>query len=277
MILKEEQHQVVFLIAGLGGLRWRLAAQRLGRQIRKHFPDASLQISNETHVYDLAARYGCVDFSRQSNSVTRGYGFWRWKPLLIADALEKLIDSQVLVYIDAGCELNWNSKSRQRFTDYVELAVTQGHMIMKYSDVIEKYCKRYALERLLKNESEALTSNMVFAGFLMFTKTGQIYVREWANLASRSPDLFDDCSYGCTESEVFIAHRHDQAVLAALVARYDLNTISDESDTVSSLALGRDFPVWAIRNRWPFNMREGTFMYKMRRLWWALRSIIQCL
>ncbi len=40
----------------------------------------------------------------------RGYGYWVWKPYLISKILKEINDNDILLYLDAGCELNVNGK-----------------------------------------------------------------------------------------------------------------------------------------------------------------------
>jgi hypothetical protein len=49
----------------------------------------------------------------------RGYGYWIWKSYLILKELEKMKDDDVLMYIDAGCEINPDGKPR--LYEYIDL------------------------------------------------------------------------------------------------------------------------------------------------------------
>jgi hypothetical protein len=40
----------------------------------------------------------------------RGYGYWLWKPYIIKKTLESLSDGDILLYLDAGCEIDKDNK-----------------------------------------------------------------------------------------------------------------------------------------------------------------------
>lgn len=42
----------------------------------------------------------------------RGYGYWQWKSYLIRRELDKMSESEVLLYCDGGCSLNGEGYSR---------------------------------------------------------------------------------------------------------------------------------------------------------------------
>ena len=42
----------------------------------------------------------------------KGFGYWIWKSYIIMKYLQEMIDSDILVYMDAGCTLNDKGKIR---------------------------------------------------------------------------------------------------------------------------------------------------------------------
>ena len=48
-------------------------------------------------------------------NLSRGGGYWIWRPIIIHNALQKMNDNDFLVYLDAGCSIN--SKGKKRFNE----------------------------------------------------------------------------------------------------------------------------------------------------------------
>ena len=49
----------------------------------------------------------------------KGGGLWIWKPYIITQKLQQIKEGDVLVYLDAGCDLNL--AGRKRFTEYIDI------------------------------------------------------------------------------------------------------------------------------------------------------------
>ena len=54
----------------------------------------------------------------------KGYGYWVWKPYLIKKVLDELNIGDTLLYVDAGCHINY--KGKKRIGKYFELLKTSN-------------------------------------------------------------------------------------------------------------------------------------------------------
>jgi hypothetical protein len=55
----------------------------------------------------------------------RGYGYWLWKSYLIKRQLDKLNEGDILIYADAGCQVNCGGNSR--LSEYIYLLQNNEH------------------------------------------------------------------------------------------------------------------------------------------------------
>src|SRR5689334_23544900 len=96
--------QIHFLTFGGGPPNMKQAAQRVVAQARNSgFFDSCVSTSEEDleRDRDFQARHGA--FVRDN---PKGYGQYIWKPYLIGKTLDRLPEGDVLIYCDAGCEIN---------------------------------------------------------------------------------------------------------------------------------------------------------------------------
>ena len=57
---------------------------------------------------------------------SRGHGYWIWKSKIILEMLEGMDEGDILVYLDAGCEIN--ALGKDRFQCYVDLVNQVGFL-----------------------------------------------------------------------------------------------------------------------------------------------------
>ncbi len=174
----------------------------------------------------------------------RGYGYWRWKSYLIARELEELRDGDVLIYLDAGAEIN--PAGRDRFTYYLD-AVSRNEVLffaMPYQH--RNWTKR---DPLLLNLQDHFFRNQISAGFIMLraTTSTRLLATEWnqrsaldrGRLLKDEPEVL----FGAVE------HRHDQAVLSQLIFEHGFPTTAPDETFFQPWSSGRSFPFLLLRNR----------------------------
>jgi len=74
-----------------------------------------LEQANATQKFDKTTFYSMDDLrndpdfwtphSKFVESNERGIGYWIWKPYLIKKTMEQMVDGDILLYLDAGCEI----------------------------------------------------------------------------------------------------------------------------------------------------------------------------
>jgi hypothetical protein len=92
------------IIFGAGKYNYKRSAVRLSRQAR------------ELHLFDEIIHYSERDLSIQYNNFwlthkllmenNKKYGFGIWKPFLILENMKTMNTGDVLIYLDAVCEIN---------------------------------------------------------------------------------------------------------------------------------------------------------------------------
>ena len=242
-----------------GGATWRLAAKRLQRQARRSGVFESVTIRDEQWI---ARQFPSLALGA-AGPIPKGYGYWRWKPHVVLDALQRGRDSGAgVLYLDAGCELNLNTRSRQRLHDYFAMAAAGAPVAMRLPASLAEWCKRETLDYFGLPESVARTTPVIEAGVLALAPTAENIdlVRAWAECSLMDDGfLFDDALEPERQSVLFQEHRHDQAVFSCLMHQRDQKGLPSETYFGPEwLPAGCDFPIWAIRNRLPVSRRPGT-------------------
>lgn len=155
----------------------------------------------------------------------KGGGFRLWKPLILLDALSKAEEGDIVVYVDAGSTLSphkdWSRWFRRLAKYDMLLFRGQGRIgewcARKMAIVVEP--EAYKGKRAEKGP-RWFRRRAVTTSVLMVRKNGDMpLLRQWAGMAERHPTLFADNSVqqDRMEPDTFREHRHDQAVLNALL------------------------------------------------------------
>ena len=67
-----------------------------------------------------------------------GGGYWLWKPYIILETLSRIEENDILVYVDAGCQLFQDKE----WDEWWELMQTHNGIFFCYGGTIEKFCRR---------------------------------------------------------------------------------------------------------------------------------------
>jgi len=245
--------------AGLGSYKWQLAGRRLARQ------------ANRSHLFSTVEAYDLVSLRRYIpefydehgqfiSENARGYGYWLWRPYLLLKKIKSLKEDEMIVFLDAGCELNINFESERRFLDYVKIAKDSGICIMRTSYLLTSWCKQDTLNSLsIRSDSSIRT---VEPGVLFLTKSdvNTELMEQWIYWSTKSNyHHLDDSPSKAPNGLNFVEHRHDQSLLTALLADRPDSTIEQESffPDDSWRTAGANFPIWVTRNHHPFLHESG--------------------
>ena len=190
----------------------------------------------------------------------RGFGYWLWKPKIIQLMLDRIPEDDILVYQDAGNELN--TQGEKRFKQYTELAFDYGLVAFNLDSLpnatIGQYTKRECLAyfNIHTPEDPLLKLNQIEAGclFLRNCATVRTFIHEWLEISESENFKYINDQLG-TEPQFsqFIDHRHDQSIFYLLLLR-DKNLgiiIKNENQFLQLWADGyhpRSFPIAAFRN-----------------------------
>ncbi len=126
------------------GKRFRTAAVRITGQARNS------GLFDEIKLYtDLSLPHEFPTFWSQHGKFieanNRGYGYWLWKPFLILEAIKPMREGDVLLYADAGCELNLSARERLRC--YI-CDPAPDRLLLGTAGIIKNWIKMDAIQRV---------------------------------------------------------------------------------------------------------------------------------
>lgn len=157
----------------------------------------------------------------------KGYGFYLWKPYIIKKTMEQMKNNDILLYLDAGCEIDKNKPNEMgklfervktekicgQMTGFSEINWTKKDLFIE----LDMYNLKYA-------ESQQRAATCIL--FLVCDETRKL-VNEWYDLGcnyhlindtgskSTIPDLESKCGK-------LHQHRHDQSIFSLLTKKYNL-------------------------------------------------------
>jgi hypothetical protein len=211
--------------------------------------------------FDTITAYGPEDldndFKEKFKSVLelpRGGGYWIWKPYVIHKHLEKVKDSDIVIYVDAGCYINPNG--HKRFKEYIELledgnASNSGCISFEMPHHAEdKWTIKEIFEYLNihKDSRDIRDSGQFIATVRIFKKNANSMniVSTWLNTLHQNPLLFTDHYNKNEQCERFIDNRHDQSVLSVICKLYKTIVLEDETYFEEGFGSERSlrYPFW---------------------------------
>ena len=251
--------KIKFLTFGDGSYGFRSAAKRLASQAY----DSNL-FSLGVEVFDLDRLYkNSVKFERSHKRYIqlnpKGLGNYIWKPQMLIQGLESVKGGEVVCIIDAGCQLNLNEHSLNRFYDYIEMVNQSGSLFMQIrpgsfgnESFLDREWSKKSLMDFLDPQDIFGQSSQIQSGiiFLKHSEDSVYFAREWMQLSE-----YEDYSLLSSPLDVedenpwFRGHRWEQSILSLLVKKHRLNFISDETYWYPEWNRGLNYPVWAMRNR----------------------------
>lgn len=150
-----------------------------------------------------------TEFYEQNKAILdqpRGSGYWLWKPYIILDTLQRMIEGEILVYADAG----------------VEFVAPVRHIIDRMDQDIWLFGNQYQHVHWCKGDvMKALncfdSGSQVQASVIIIRNTTKAreFVDEWLTWCTVS-GMIDDNPSKVPNHPEFREHRHDQAILTSL-------------------------------------------------------------
>jgi hypothetical protein len=176
---------------------------------------------------------------------SRGFGYWIWKPYIIRQRLQNLQENEILVYLDAGCELNMYGLTR--FSEYIEMAKSSPGIVTFQLAHLEKTFTKNSLMQFLDCEHFS-DSKQLLGGIIIMRKCKHVVdiINMWYSLAWGNYHYIDDSKSIINDPE-FREHRHDQSIFSLLCKLKGSTVIKDETWCDNWLN-GKKFPILAMRN-----------------------------
>ena len=151
----------------------------------------------------------------------RGFGYWIWKPEIIQLKLREIGPDDLVLYLDAGCQIN--PKGIKRFKRYIELAKLFGMFCFYLNGpnyTIGQWTKADLLSYFEIHLNDIILSMPQVeagVGFYKNTKTTLKSIQFWSEtMTFEDYHLVNDSPSRATEAREFIEHRHDQSVFSLI-------------------------------------------------------------
>lgn len=262
----QPRHSRVGLLTFGGGLgAWRGAANRLAKQGQR-----SGWFTQVIAVTDKDLHHSHPNFTQAHRAIlnrrTRGFGYWIWKPYLIQHFLHSWHkDVDLLLYLDAGHEINYAPAASLRFWDYCDMAFEGRNRfamhLTSHSDAM--WSKGDVHEFFALSEQDIHAPQLQASPFLATTSDHNVaFAQEWLEACTyEGYRLLDDTVSATPNADGFLGHRHDQAIFSALAKVKGVDSIADETYWAPNWQdMGRRFPLWAARNRSRVSLREQSWL-----------------
>lgn len=243
----------ILLTFGAGLPNWRGAASRLARQA-----DESGWFTEVLKYDEARLRREFPNFYNAHAAVLspriRGFGYWIWKPFLIARALERAMDSGAagVVYLDSGFELNSRSTAAtKRLNEYLDIAREQDVFAMHLPGHPEyAWTRREVMDAVDLPSSLRQTPQVQATPVMKASARSLEFAETWSEYCVRDDYRLVRDHGGQEIDQRFQAHRHDQSVFSCLTKVHGFETIPDETFWAPDWQVrGAEYPLWAMRNR----------------------------
>jgi hypothetical protein len=241
-------YKVGLITAGLGSSNHVLAGRRVVKAARE-FGNLTFIRSYEESDLEECAPNVFKKYKGILNPETKGYGYFAWKPELILSAFN-ISNLDLVVWVDAGCELNTNRIAQAIFNFQLRRAVANGYYFYDLDYREDQYTKR---DVLAKFPSVRSNTRQVQATHFMVARSHLGIIQKWRDYVLESLHNIDLNPSLEPELDVFIEHRFDQSLLSLIVKSEGLAVSklrpSGQINSFRSLLHGVLSPVWTIRNR----------------------------
>jgi len=215
-----------------------------------------LREANESGWFQTIQAWGPQDLPKDFSekyknilSMSRGGGYWIWKYPLIEETLKVMREGDILVFLDAGCQLN--PLATKRFQEYVQDLQNSNFDVQCHQ--LQHAEQFYTTERIFqvmgvgRNNTEIRETGQYAGGILMIQKGD--HARRWLDLIwtalGKDPYIVTD-KYNNEAKKInsaFLDNRHDQSVSSVARKLVGCLVYPDESYPPNQL----DKPFWASR------------------------------
>lgn len=225
-------------------------------------------------------------FSSYLNPLTRGYGYWVWKPQVILQALSMAQNDDIVLYVDGGVSINPSGKPR--LLQYFDIIRSSGSSVLAFScstpsnmnSIIEydgrplldhknyQWCKGDLFDYYdVRTDISYTHSAPIGAGILFLRKSDQSisFVQEWLSVFYTDFHLVDDSPSNSPNLPGFIEHRHDQAILSMLGVKHCVPCLSAYEYWYPCLN-DSDVADWDVLSGFPFHARGDKQMRLFSRI-----------
>lgn len=199
---------------------------------------------------------------------SRGYGYWVWKPYIIKRILDSLNEGDSLLYIDAGCHINYKGVTRlNRYFELLDesksgiIAFQLHRHLFKYTFYKKKIqISDYYLERNwtkgdildyfnVRFSDDIINTPQILSGIIFIKKCNKSIslINDWMNVYEKNFSLIDDSASKSKNLSGFLKNRHDQSVFSILCKLYKIDKFTTD-EIEAEPAIINNNPILAIRD-----------------------------
>jgi hypothetical protein len=182
----------------------------------------------------------------------RGGGYWIWKFDIIKQQLTKLANNDILIYMDAGCTINTNGKTR--FNEYIDMLNNSNESIISFQmhHLPERNFTTKEIFQYFKVDlnSDYCTSGQIVGGILIMKNTEKMMkiIDECINVLRKDHLLVTDYYNKRKQYGGFRDNRHDQSILSLVRKKHGSIILNDETFCIPwGCEESLRFPFWATR------------------------------
>jgi hypothetical protein len=209
----------------------------------------SINIYNENHLIREHTDFWNQHKAHIENN-RRGWGYWIWKSLLVKHVMSRVPENDVVLWIDAGCQLNTSAVTR--FCEYYDLAVDHGICCFDVRMPEYQWTKADTAVRIIENDPVHMNTGQIVttAVFLLNDEFNRNIVQQWFEMGiENSHHYINDQPSAEPNWQGFVEHRHDQSILSLLIKKHGrYHALLDETYFTNWHQDGKHMPIWATRN-----------------------------
>jgi hypothetical protein len=242
--------------------------------------DAANRLGNQAMESGFFDQVEVLSYSDLPNNVTelftpnrfqeiRGFGFWAWKPFLINEKFQTLMDGDILIYLDAGSEIN--KRGAARFTYYLDFVARNDVLVFPTFHQHRFWVKPHYALRI---ETRDFYRNQVWAGLIMLrvSEKSRRIVSRWYELAFQDSGsaLTEEVDKGERYQQGFKEHRFDQSILSHVIFSENVPVLDRDETHHSPWEKGEEFPFLSLRNKTGVSKLDKIFRKSNRRAFLSL-------
>jgi hypothetical protein len=228
-----------------------------------------LKEANEFGEFKTVRGYGPEDLPSdfvekysQILRLSRGGGYWIWRPIILKAKLEAMKDGEFLIYLDAGCKLN--KAGKERFNEYIDLLDKSDYGIMSFQMSGNKGPGNLEKEKMwtivqifnyfdIGLNSEHANSGQYLGGILVMKKNDHLLkiIDLLIKALEHDPLMYTDFYNQKKQHTYFRDNRHEQSIFSLL--RKIHGSVVIDGDESWMQPFGREeslkYPFWSTRSK----------------------------
>ena len=266
---KKDKWLVVTVI--LGDSKYKLAENRLRKQIAEFEPFFDLVVVNESNLVTFAPRT-LEKYSKLLTKEVPGFGFWIWKAEVCFNMLKvcKSSSYQGCIYLDAGCELYSSFVSRIILKALLSIAKRRQALVFASGGTDLQYSKKYLINFFGSERKHLETRQIAATWFAVTPENSQRLIEDWMDICLYDVSLINfDYIEPTVNFNGFVAHRSDQSILSLICKQRGIRPVPrlDYSGRNMKLHSFRKHfhPIWTSRNLSDVKLESSHTNLKRRR------------